>query len=428
MAESESQEPPAGQCEDRASDSDSTVPETSASSQTLVMKKAKPSPLQKKMSSVKSFFRGMLNSGAEGGETHHARDSNLSDQSKEGNNTIGERLLPLESSLVTLIDETSKLDQEQALLKEKTTVLSSSQDKVTRQIKESLLVIQQELKAYKVDTMKAQDGALAIVQAEAQVMREELNELKTSNVALQAQLSEIITLLHKQRCDPKPDNTASGAMAKPPPETNSQPVPRADGVKQEPESGTHVESPQGRQENQDPPRAESPITNADISPEVPHSGLPPSLPPSHPPPMTTSTVAEDPQDQREWTVVTNRRNRASGPGENVQRLPKIHDPLSTRRPAHVVMICDSVTQHVDRERFFGPKWVAIRRIGSVEKAEPVIKTWATSNVVQNFIIHLGNNDVRKGRETSEITAGLKSCMKIAARKCPRASVLFSELV
>ncbi len=174
MAESESQEPPAGQCEDRASDSDSTVPETSASSQTLVMKKAKPSPLQKKMSSVKSFFRGMLNSGAEGGETHHARDSNLSDQSKEGNNTIGERLLPLESSLVTLIDETSKLDQEQALLKEKTTVLSSSQDKVTRQIKESLLVIQQELKAYKVDTMKAQDGALAIVQAEAQVMREEL--------------------------------------------------------------------------------------------------------------------------------------------------------------------------------------------------------------------------------------------------------------
>ncbi len=111
----------------------STVSETSLSSQTVVLKIAKALPLRQKISSVKSFFKGIIK--AETGEVGNGTPLK-NGQNEPESDTWGEKLACLESSVVTLTDDTSKVDHQQSLLEEKTTSISKTLNEAVRQIKD----------------------------------------------------------------------------------------------------------------------------------------------------------------------------------------------------------------------------------------------------------------------------------------------------
>ncbi len=110
------------------------------------------------------------------------------------------------------------------------------------------------------------------------------------------------------------------------------------------------------------------------------------------------------------------------------RTRKIPDPLKARNSLQVVMICDSIGKYVDREKMFGQKRVAIRRLGTAESAKATLRTWGRCNAVQHFIIHLGINDIREGNDESRLVTCIKKCIDMVSEKCPNASVIFSEIL
>ncbi len=274
---------------------------------------------------------------------------------------------------------------------------------------------------HKAELHHSQDSVLATVHTEADSMRKEIRDPKTTNSAMQAQLAEIIDLLNKQtygvkcglaKCGDESLETAGLAPHRNPPSMKEDRIQtlRDAGDEIERDEGGTQEAGAGRDINRQPQDSQEGVPRTEANQQC--------KPSDSPPVEVTLSQTESMKDRNAEARSDSHTNtaRQRPPGS-----PKIHDPLNTRRR-------DSVTQHVDRERFFGPKWVAIRRVGSAENAEPTLNSWGTSSAVQHFVIHLGINEVRNQKEVSETTESLKNCMCIASQKCPRASVIYSEII
>ena len=149
---------------------------------------------------------------------------------------------------------------------------------------------------------------------------------------------------------------------------------------------------------------------------------------SHQPDITNIEQSDSDGENDSTAAVSQEPTLQEPPQDFTSTTRRVHDPLRARKKPQVVFVCDSIPKYVNKDQFFGNKAAAIRRLGTAKDGHHSINTWSTSREVEVFIIHLGINNVQNTHDEQSLFDNLQGCMDAAARKCPNATVVFSEIL
>ena len=208
---------------------------------------------------------------------------------------------------------------------------------------------------------------------------------------------------------------------------------------------TLVASPPSRSPQMNSPQSSSPSPShnmslptrsttqpAPVSDEHPTTGVPTTAPSPVPPPedllLASSSSGDDLSDTE---AAHDAANRVAPSTPRQTQQPPQRRQIGDRYmygDTEALLIGDSTTKYVAKERFMGRHKAVIQRASTSVTARQTINEWPSSPWVQYAVLHVGVNDVRDGTNHENVIQNIEYVLTNMQTKFQNAKVAFTEIL
>ena len=115
--------------------------------------------------------------------------------------------------------------------------------------------------------------------------------------------------------------------------------------------------------------------------------------------------------------------------ESTDERERTTSPITTRfSDAEALLIGDSTTKYVAKERFMGRHMAQLQRASTSATARKTVDDWPASENMQYAVLHVGVNDVRDRVSTGRVIDNIKYVLNKMHAKFQNAKIAFTEIL